>query len=154
MLAILTTLALALGLNTRTMAAEHTVVNVNDLFVDTTSFCVPVMARTDGKLILGTDFPRFTAVQSITTEWTNLETGQTVTSRTAGRTTTRFLSETLVTITGAVLLHRSDGTWVQAGLVEFIVEIDPNTGQEVNIVIREAGNGRSSFADALCAALQ
>ena len=134
---------------------------VNDIdweWLDTESYCVPVHGQVTGRFIFqpGDDgYPVYTDIQQLKFEWTNLNTGKTVSAETAVRLTDSYLGDfgLVDVLTGVVLIHQGNGVWLDAGMTVTIV-YDPVTGEYLNLTVRDDGTHPVSYNDALCAALQ
>jgi hypothetical protein len=76
----------ALVANTRVDAQPfHFVFHIDETYVDTESFCVPVMAHMTGTIAFKGSGDDIAIVQPIKTQWTNLDTGKKVTTLVDGR---------------------------------------------------------------------
>src|SRR5215813_1349527 len=104
--------AVALMANTpiRAEAGRHFVFHVDQTYVDTESYCVPVMAHMTGTIVIGFNDEEISIVQPLKTEWTNLETGKTVTTQVAGRGFQTF--DGSFSFTGGHVFKTPDGNTV------------------------------------------
>jgi hypothetical protein len=156
-LAAITALALLAVLPNNASAAKPYIFNINDTFEDPDSFCVPVQIHIEGRIIeqILSGGQALTLVESLKLEFTNLDTGKTITTRTAVRIKDSYVGEwgLIEEIEGVVLVPQARGAWVQAGLTITMV-FDPVTGEDLFLTVKIAGKQGGDFNDAICTALQ
>jgi hypothetical protein len=146
-------LTLLIGAAPAAAAAKPFIFHLDFEYQDDWTCGIPVWVHVTGQIIERFGQDELTLIESLKTEWTNLDTGKTVTTRLAGPFT--YQADGAWLYQGMVLIQQPGGAWVDAGLTETVLDYDPETGEVTEVVIRSAGNGNfGGFNDALCAALQ
>ncbi|MCW5551521.1 MAG: hypothetical protein KIS67_05065 [Verrucomicrobiae bacterium] len=131
----------------------------DSIYEDTEGFCVPVRIHISGALFINRDTADGYAyfMPGFKIEFTNLEDGKTVTASSGGRNVVTYSGEfdQYLTYSGATVWQLPNGTLVTAGLTIILDQFDPETWDEVFVVVKSVGNHLESFdEDAICAALQ
>ncbi len=149
--------AALLAIPSQATAAKPFIFNINGTFEDPDSFCVPVQMHIQGRIIEQGLFSgeELTLIESFKLDFTNLNTGKTVTTRTAVRIKDTYVGEwgLIEEIEGVILIRNGRDTWVSAGFTMTIV-FDPITGEELYLTVKSTGRQDGDFNEALCAALQ
>ena len=156
-LTLMAAAALILTMPNRVFADQPVFVDLNYQYEDDQTYCVPVLVNDSGRIIEKGLFGSgdLTMIEPITTVYTSLVTGKTVSVRTAGPLTFSYTYTGLViTIRGAGVVTGGTGAWHVAGLFEYVVTFDPITGEESDVTLKETGSQSGDFAEVLCAALQ
>lgn len=135
-------------------AGQPWIIDIDIEFVDEDSFGYPVLIRSTGRLIerFGEDYWSF--IQPVRFEYTNLSNGKTVETQVAGFVTGYYDGRREQRGTVFIRANQDHGPWVKAGIVETIIEFDPETGEITEIALRSVGRHPGHIADEIAARLE
>jgi hypothetical protein len=160
-LAAITALAMLAVLPNNASAAKPYIFDIDDTYVDDSSFCEPVLVRTTGRWVSlwmnkGKGY-EYLGPQHFKSEYTSLATGNSVSVKAAGAAnivSSDECSAVLESIGAFAVIKNGNQTTAIGGLVTF--RVDFCTGEMTILKIAGAGfqGGEVNVADLICAALQ
>src|SRR6266542_580586 len=141
--------ALLVGAPSRAAAAKPYVYHIDAKYEDTLPCGTPVEIHVTSIIIFRPGVGAYALLQSTSVDWTNLQTGRTVTTVGAGNFTLSFTGDFPDTSRGVILIEHAPGVFVDAGLVEIAFTYDPVTDTYFEVTVKSVGTHPGDFNDVL-----